>query len=266
MNDTPQRDRRVHLFGVQIDALTMTQAVRQLQDWIFGSEVTCHYVVTPNVDHTVMLQERSDLRAAYADASLILADGAPVVLASRLLGKTLPERVTGSDLVPTLFAAATPERPITVFLLGAAEGVADRAKENIERRWPAVKVVGTFSPPLGFEKSDAANEDIIRRVAAAQPDCLVVGLGAPKQELWVHQHHRQLSAKIALCVGATIDFLAGEKPRAPVWMQKSGLEWVHRLASEPRRLFKRYARDAVVFPKIVYREWRNRTQNMSSLA
>jgi N-acetylglucosaminyldiphosphoundecaprenol N-acetyl-beta-D-mannosaminyltransferase len=110
---------------------------------------------------------------------------------------------------------------------------------------------------LGFERDDAENAKILNLIEAAAPDVLVVGLGAPKQELWVHSHRQQIAAPVALCVGATIDFLAGEKRRAPRWMQRTGLEWLHRCASEPRRLAKRYARDAVIFPKLVWRQWRS---------
>jgi N-acetylglucosaminyldiphosphoundecaprenol N-acetyl-beta-D-mannosaminyltransferase len=210
-------------------------------------------------------------------------------LASRLLGRGLPERVAGSDLAPALFSriadknpppskveegpwrrgarGGTPERaaandsvpqtaPLKIFLLGAAPGVAQRAAANIERRWPGVTVVGTLSPPLGFERDPAQNERILDAVAAAQPDVLLVGLGAPKQELWVHAHADRIQARLALCIGATIDFLAGEKRRAPRWMRRVGLEWLHRLASEPRRLAKRYLRDAWIFPRLVWRDWR----------
>ncbi len=249
---------RIRLFDIDIDPLKQSEAVARLMGWIRDDGVPqCRYVVTPNVDHTRLLQESADLRAAYSDADLVLADGMPVVLASRLLRRPLPERVTGADLTPALFAAATPDRPMTVYLLGAAEGVGERAARNIESRWPAVKVVGTYSPPMGFEKDAAENESILARIAAVEPDVLVVGLGAPKQERWVHRHRSGLRTRVALCVGATIDFLAGEKRRAPLWMQRSGLEWMHRMLTEPRRLVRRYAHDAWIFPKLVYREWRN---------
>ena len=214
------------------------------------------YVVTPNVDHTVILQNHAELQQAYAHAGLVLADGFPVVWASRMVRRPLPELVPGSDLVPALFAAASDHGGATVFLLGAAPGVAERAARRIEEIWPAVKVVGTYSPPLGFERNDAENERIIGLVNAARPDLLVLGFGAPKQELWIARHHQRLAARCALCVGATIDFLAGEKRRAPVWMRRLRLEWLHRLATEPRRLAQRYARDAWVFPQLVWREWR----------
>jgi N-acetylglucosaminyldiphosphoundecaprenol N-acetyl-beta-D-mannosaminyltransferase len=248
--------KRVRLFGIDIDVANMQQAVDEIFGWVRQSDGPCRFVVTPNVDHAVLYQEHAALRAAYRDAGLVLADGLPVVLASRLLGKRLPERVAGSDLAPALFDAAQPEQKLRVYLLGAAPGVAERASRNIESRWPGVEVVGLYSPPLGFETDAAENERILQRIADAWPDILLVGLGAPKQELWVHAHHQRIAAHAALCVGATIDFLAGERRRAPVWMRKTGLEWLHRVLGEPRRLFARYARDAWVFPQLVWRDWR----------
>jgi N-acetylglucosaminyldiphosphoundecaprenol N-acetyl-beta-D-mannosaminyltransferase len=248
----------VNLFGIKVSRLTMDEAVTQILDWCSTPRgAACRYVVTPNVDHAVLYQERHDLRAAYADASLVLADGAPIVFASRLLaagqpGAQLPERVAGSDLVPQLFAAA--QKPLRVFLLGAAPGVADAARARIQRQWPKIEVVGTYSPPLGFEHDEAQSTRILNAVAAAAPDLLIVGLGAPKQELWVHRHQHRLNAKVALCAGATIDFLAGEKRRSPRWMRRAGLEWAHRVLSEPCRLAGRYARDAWIFPRLVWRE------------
>lgn len=250
-------NQRIQLFGANIDPFTMPQAVDRLMEWVDDKEAKkCRYVVTPNVDHTRLLQESEGLRNAYDDASMVLADGMPVVLASRLLRRPLPERVTGADLVPALFAAATKAQPLRVFLLGAMPGVAEKAAANIEEKWPAVTVAGLYSPPFGFEKDDAENQKILEMIAAAKVNVVVLGLGAPKQELWIHKHQSELQADMALCVGATIDFLAGEKPRAPQWMQKSGLEWLHRVASEPKRLLKRYVHDAWVFPQLVWREWR----------
>lgn len=251
---------RIELFGVEIDPLRMDEAVGQVLAWSAEPAGRCRYVVTPNVDHVVMLQEHAGLQAAYRDAGLVLVDGAPVLWSSRLLRRPVPERVAGSDLVPALFNATSALRPLRVFLLGAAPGVAERAATNIHTRWPAVVVAGTYSPPLGFECDERETASILERIAEAQPDVLVVGLGAPKQELWVHQHRQQIAAKVALCVGATIDFLAGEKSRAPVWMQQAGLEWLYRVASEPKRLAKRYAKDAWIFPRLLIREfWQRRS-------
>jgi N-acetylglucosaminyldiphosphoundecaprenol N-acetyl-beta-D-mannosaminyltransferase len=247
----------IQLFGMTINALSMTETIDAVLGWARTPRgASCRFVVTPNVDHAVMYQSDDRLRQAYSAASLVLADGAPVVLAARLLGRGLPERVAGSDLAPALFTRIKPAAPLKVFLLGAAPGVADRAAANIEARWPGVEVVGTLSPPLGFERDPAENNRILAAVAEAQPDVLLVGLGAPKQELWIHAHADRLQAKVALCIGATIDFLAGEKRRAPQWMRRAGLEWLHRLSTEPRRLAKRYLRDAWIFPQLVWRDWR----------
>lgn len=258
---------RVKLFGVQIDVVDMRQAVNRITGWFEPAngcaegasesrQGGCRFVVTPNVDHTVLLNKNSQFGEVYRDADLVLADGWPIVLASKLLGKPLPERVAGSDLVPALFDTTKGSgRPLRVYLLGAAEGVADRAAMKIQDRWPNVQIVGTYSPPIGFEKSGAENVRILKKIAVAEPDVLVVGLGAPKQELWVHKHRKSIRANAALCVGATIDFLAGEKKRAPKWVQTIRCEWVYRMVSDPKRLVKRYANDAFVFPQLFAREW-----------
>ncbi len=247
---------RVNLFGVQIDCLRMEDAVQRVLSWVHHPLGNCRYVVTPNVDHAVLLQEHEALREAYDHADLVLPDGQPVVWASRLLGKTLPERVAGSDLVPALFDAADAKRPLRTFLLGAGPGVAERAAASIQKKWDGVEIVDTYSPPFGFEKDDAEQARILARISAAKPDLLVVGLGAPKQEVWVCEQRRNLESAAVLCVGATIDFLAGEKTRAPRWIQRLNLEWLYRMLSEPRRLVGRYLRDAWVFPQLVWREWR----------
>jgi N-acetylglucosaminyldiphosphoundecaprenol N-acetyl-beta-D-mannosaminyltransferase len=244
-----------NLFGMRISPLTMQDTVVAVLEWCAQPRNdSCRYLVTPNVDHVIMFQRNVNLRAAYAEASLVLADGMPIVVAARLVGRFLPERVAGSDLAPRLFAAA--DRPLRIFLLGAAPGVAETAARNIGKQWPSVKVVGTYSPPIGFEEDTAENARIFAAVAAASPDLLILGLGAPKQEIWMHAHRHQLHAKVALCGGATIDFLAGHRHRSPVWMRRTGLEWLHRLCAEPRRLASRYARDAWIFPQLVWQEWR----------
>jgi len=248
----------IELFGMRIARLTMRETVGCVLDWCANPRGTaCRYIVTPNVDHAVLFQHHGGLRAAYADAALVLADGMPLVVASRLFRKSLPQRVAGSDLVPQLLTAG---KPLRVFLLGAAPGVADVAAHRIRMQWPSANVVGTYSPPPGFEDDAAENEQILAAVAATQPDLLLIGFGAPKQELWVHRHCRQLQAKVALCAGATIDFLAGHRSRSPVWMRRIGLEWLHRVASEPGRLAARYARDAWMFPQLMWQEWRRSLQ------
>jgi N-acetylglucosaminyldiphosphoundecaprenol N-acetyl-beta-D-mannosaminyltransferase len=243
------------MFGIELDAISMDTAARTLARWLESPSAKCRYVVTPNVDHIVKLGNSLAFQAAYAGASMVLADGKPLVLASRLMRRALKETVPGSDLVPHLFhQAQSMQKPMRVFLLGAGPGVAERAARIIAQRWANVVVVGTYSPPFGFETLPRECNRILDEIATAEPDLLIVGLGAPKQELWVHEYRAQISAKVAICAGATIDFIAGEKARAPIWMRKNGLEWLHRIVCEPRRLLRRYVHDAVVFPTVLVRE------------
>lgn len=245
----------VEIFGMRIHAVREKEAHALVDRWASSPFEALRYVVTPNVQHTMVFQDNADFREAYASASLVIADGWPLVASSRLFGTPLPERVTGSDLLPGLFDAARAEQPRTVFLLGAAPGIGELAAQKIRERWPHVRVVGTLSPPLGFERDDAQNRRIIARINETAPDVLVVGLGAPKQELWTYRFRHELRAKVALCLGGTIDFMAGATKRAPVWVRKARLEWLHRALSEPRRLGRRYAEHAVLFPALVARTW-----------
>jgi len=246
---------RIRLFDIDIDALRMGEAVERLLRWIHEPDGTCRYVVTPNLDHAILFQARADLRAAYSDAGMVIADGMPLVWVSRLLRKPLPERVAGSDLTPALFAAAERGRGLRVHLLGGAPGVGERAAERIHEKFRKVRVVGTESPPIGFERDEAYNQRLVSAIVAAKPDVLIVGLGAPKQELWIHRHRSALPVPVALCVGATIDFMAEARQRAPVWMHDKGLEWLYRAGTEPRRLGPRYAKNLVALPRLIAREW-----------
>jgi N-acetylglucosaminyldiphosphoundecaprenol N-acetyl-beta-D-mannosaminyltransferase len=244
----------VALFGIEVDQVSMADAVAILLRWLDDKLSGCRYVVTPNVNHIVHLQNNARLGQAYAGANLVVADGWPLVAFSRLFKNALPERVPGSDLVPHLFAAAKPERPLRTFLLGAKPGVAERAAERIKQKWSSVLVVGSHSPPLGFEHDARQCAEILQLVADAAPDLLIVGFGMPKQEIWLHTYQQHLFVKVAIAGGATIDFLAGEQSRAPRWVQRMCLEWLYRIGTDPRRLLLRYIRDAWHFPQIVARE------------
>lgn len=241
--------KKAEVFSIQIDSVTVQEAVNHV---IWKTEQPfeqLNYVVTPNLDHVVQLQSNSHLREAYRDAWMVLADGWPIVWSARRLGKSLPERVAGSDLIPKILEnGCRLDQPLTVFLLGGEPGVPETAAQNITDRWTWVDVVGCSSPAWGFEASPKANAEIIAQINDAEPDVLIVGLGAPKQELWLHQHRNQIRAKVAIAGGATIDFLAGRQQRAPKFFQRYGLEWLHRLACNPRRLAGRYVKDALVFP------------------
>jgi len=246
--------KKLQMFGIDFDPITMAQAVSEILSWIKESEHRCRYVVTPNVDHVVKFQNDQSLRASYKDASLVVVDGKPVLWASKIL-KPLPETVPGSDLCPAIFDAMEQMPGTRVFLLGAAEGVAKKAALEITKRWPWITVCGYYSPPMGFNAQALTNETAIALINKEKPDVLIVGLGAPKQEIWTHAMQNNLQVKVALCVGASIDFLAGEKARAPHFMRAVGLEWLHRALSEPKRLMGRYWHDAKVFPRIVLKEF-----------
>lgn len=243
---------RVHLFGIEIDNVTRPEALERLQQYLNNGRG--HYVTTPNVDHVVRLQRDEDFRQAYRSASLVVADGAPVVWASRLLGRPLKERVTGADLIPEVCALAAQEGR-SVFFLGGNPGVAQRAGENLQRLFPGLRVAGCYAPPFGFEQDPAQNEEAIRRVEEAHPDILFAALGAPKQEKWVFSHRERLGFRLALCIGSALDYPAGAARRAPSWMREGGLEWLWRIGLEPRRLAKRYLVDDLPFAGLVLKEW-----------
>lgn len=250
---------RRRIFGIDFHCVTMQQAVDQLFIWITkGRREHTRFVVTPNVNLTLRYQNDAGFRHIIKHADLVVVDGAPLVWASRLVRKPLPERVAGSDLVYELFNLTEGEVPLRVFLLGAMPGVADRAAVNIEQRWPNVRVVGTHSPPMGFENNAALNDDIVAQVNAAAADVLIVGLGAPKQEVWTYRYRERLDVPVTLCVGATIDFLAGEQRRAPNWIRRAGFEWVYRMTTGPRRLIRRYAGDIMNLPGLLWREMTGR--------
>ncbi|MDR7537079.1 MAG: WecB/TagA/CpsF family glycosyltransferase [Armatimonadota bacterium] len=246
------RARRIQLGGIAIDAVGVSDAVAAvasaLQARVRG------YVVTPNVDHVVRARRMPHLRIVYEDAWLSLADGMPLVWASRLLRRPLPERTTGADLLPALCAMAAAQR-YSVFFLGSSGHTAQRAASNLVARFPGLRVAGVYGSPARFSPDGPAAEAAVAAVAEAGPDLLFVGLGSPKQELFVHRHRARLACTVAICCGAAVDYAAGVRPRAPRWLQRAGLEWLWRLAHEPRRLWRRYLVDDMAFLGIVLREW-----------
>lgn len=238
------------ILGVPFDSVTTAEAIRDIEQMIASRKP--HYVITANVDFVVQAQSDIELRRIFFDAHLVLCDGTPLVWASRLLGNPLPERVAGSDIVPMLLEVSA-QRGYRVFFLGATSESLQRATDNLRARLPELVIAGTYSPP--FRKLlEMDHEEIKRRIQQAKPDLLFVALGCPKQEKWIAMHYRDLGVPIAMGVGATIDFLAGMVRRAPLWMQRSGMEWFFRLAQEPRRLARRYATDLLVFGQRILRQ------------
>ncbi len=228
---------KIDICGVSVHNCDMRQAVDFVESLIRSKQ--CHYVVTPNIDHIVKLQTDTEFKSAYDAASLVLPDGMPLIWAGQFLGTPFKSKVSGSDLFEEMSGVAA-KKGLSVYLLGAAPGVADRAAQTLKARFPGLRVAGIYSPPLGFERDGEEIRRINERIRTAAPDILFLGLGTPKQEKWMYRHKDSLGPLVGILVGASFDFTAGVVRRAPRWMQQTGLEWLWRLGLEPRRLWKRY--------------------------
>lgn len=228
---------RIKFMNTNIDNLTMAETLHEIDKLI--QKKNCSYVVTPNVDHIVRLEKDVELQKVYKNASLILADGKPLIWISKWYKTPIKEKISGSDLFPKVCELAA-NKNYTMYLLGAAEGVADTAAKNLMKKYPGLNVVGTYSPPFGFEKNEQEMNKIKTQIQEVHPDILIVGLGCPKQEKFMYYHCKELGVPISFGLGASIDFEAGNIKRAPKWMSNHGLEWLYRFSKEPKRLFKRY--------------------------
>lgn len=232
-----EHPRKVRVGGVSFDQLTETQVVEHVMAATGRGQGG--YVVTPNIDICRVAQSDPAKHDLITGASLVVPDGMPLLWAARLLGDPLPERVTGASLIFSLTEAAARDGR-SIYLLGGAPGVPDLAGQMLRARYPGLVVAGTDAPPVGFDQAPDALDAIRQRVAAAAPDIVYVGLGFPKQERLIVYLARSFPAMWFVACGAAIPFAAGTLRRAPHWMQEAGLEWVFRLRSEPRRLFRRY--------------------------
>ena len=242
------------VLGVPIDDLTMAEALDRLAGFVTAGRATgkCHQVATVNADFVVRAVADPELRGILQEVDMATADGMPLVWGARLLGVPLRGRVTGADLVP-LFAERAAKEGYSLYFLGAAPGVAQRAAEILVARHPALKIAGVAAPPFGpVLQMDPAIADAVR---VARPDVLMVAFGNPKQEKWIAMYSQQLGVPVSIGVGGTFDFIAGVTKRAPEWMQKTGLEWTFRLAQEPRRLWRRYVVDLFGFAVFFLRQW-----------
>lgn len=225
-------ERTITILGVPLVRLSPRAALAEAERLYEASEPG--YLAHANV-HTLNLA-RADpgYRKALEEAAMVLNDGKGVMLAARLVGERFPADLNGNFFTPLLLELAA-ERDWPVFFLGARPGVAERALEAITRALPRLRAVGTRD---GY--FDPADNSVARQVRAAQTGLLLVGLGNPAQELWMQTHLDATGARLAVGVGAFFDFQAGQVPRAPEWMNRAGIEWVHRLAQEPRRMWRRY--------------------------
>lgn len=235
---------RLEIGGVGLCALTERDVVARVREqWRTGQGGS---IVTANVDIVRAASRDADLAELIAGASLVVADGMPLVWAARLMGRRLPERVTGSSLVFSLAEAAAVDGR-SIFLLGGDPGVPEATARVLRSRYPGLRVAGTCAPPIGFDATEDGMDQIVRVVTAAAPDLVLVGLGFPKQERTIQRLRGALPEAWYLGCGAGIPMAAGQFRRAPVLMQRLGMEWLHRLALEPRRLASRYLRDDLPF-------------------
>ena len=241
-------NERVEILGVQVDAVTMSQTVERVINLIEASKPSM--VATANAEMLLNATHDDELKKILNAANLVVPDGAGTVWAARHLGKQMPERVAGFDLVQELMKIA-PAHDFKFFLFGASPGIADKAKAKAESLYPGIKVVGTRN---GYFKPDDEPE-IISQIKSSRADVLLAALGVPKQEKWLFKYKDELKIPVSIGVGGTFDVMAGVVKRAPLWMQKARLEWLFRAMLQPSR-----AGRLLALPKFV---WKVHQQKLS---
>ncbi|HTS18621.1 MAG TPA: WecB/TagA/CpsF family glycosyltransferase [Verrucomicrobiae bacterium] len=248
--NAPASDK-VTLFGIPIDNLNMTEVLDRIEAMVKDGGIHQHVVV--NVDKLVKMDTNPSLRQTVLDCDLITVDGQPVIWASRLFGCPIKERVTGVDLFDALMGRCA-ERGLHPYLLGARQEIVSKAVDVLKARYPRLEFAGWRN---GYWKpeEEAGVVDEIKRV---KPDVLCMAVGSPKQELFLGKWKKEMAVPFVMGVGGSFDVTAGVLKRAPKWVQRVGMEWLYRLAQEPRRLWRRYLRDDMGFFRLVWREWRRR--------
>ena len=242
-----QKVHRANILGVGVSALNMTMALEVIEGWIERREP--HYVCVTGVHGVMESQRDENLRRIHNRAGLVTPDGMPLVWLSRLKGFRHVERVYGPDLMLALCERSA-AKGYRHFFYGGAEGVPEQLASVLQKRFPGLQVAGTFSPPFR-PLTPEEDDQIIQMINEAAPDIVWVGLSTPKQERWMAEHVGRLTAPVLIGVGAAFDFLTGRKPQAPRWMQRAGLEWLFRLLTEPRRLWRRYLINNPLFVALV---------------
>jgi N-acetylglucosaminyldiphosphoundecaprenol N-acetyl-beta-D-mannosaminyltransferase len=242
--------QRIEMMGCLVDNLTMEETLETVAGFIASGRPHQHVVV--NVDKLVKARDDTGLRRIINECALINADGMPVVWASRLLGKPLKERVAGVDLFESLMQRSA-QQGWRVFLLGAREEVVSKVKSIYEQKYPGLVVAGYRN---GYWK-DENEPAVVEQIKAARADILFVAISSPKKERFLGQYQSEMKIPFAMGVGGTFDVAAGKVKRAPIWMQKVGLEWFYRFLQEPRRMFRRYFIEDMAFGGMLFRElWR----------
>jgi len=235
-------DRRWHrsrILNAWVDSLTVQEFVEALDEGV---------LFTLNPDHLYWLQRNPDFAAAYRNATLISSDSKYVYWGLGFLGRAIKQKSSGSDIVPAYWRHHAANPAVSIFLLGAKPGIAEMARQRINRLAGREIVVGAHGPSFDFVDDEQETTQAIEIINASGATCLIVGLGAPKQEIWINRHRSRMPlVKVYMGVGATIDYEAAAVRRAPGWMTRNGLEWVYRMATEPRRYWRRYTRTLEFF-------------------
>jgi N-acetylglucosaminyldiphosphoundecaprenol N-acetyl-beta-D-mannosaminyltransferase len=241
---------RITLMGCSIDNLSMEETLQTIEGFIHSGQPHQHVVV--NVDKLVKASRDPELRGIINECALINVDGMPVVWASRLLGKPLKERVAGVDLFEALMRRAG-EKGWRVFLLGAKEEVVSKVASTYQHKYPKLVLAGYRN---GYWKGEAEEAQVVEQIREARPDLLFVAISSPKKEQFLGRYQAEMKIPFAMGVGGTFDVAIGHVKRAPVWMQKSGLEWFYRFLQEPRRMFRRYFIEDMAFVWLFLKELR----------
>lgn len=236
--------RTVPLMGLDVAAVSERETINYVLDGLVGHRGG--WICPANLDVLRQWRGSAHVRELVAAADLVVADGMPLVWAGELQGSPLPERVAGSSLIVSLTAAAA-DAGASVFLLGGNPGTAEAAVDQLTKTSPEIHLAGTLCPPFGFERDPESLDRIERVLREKAPDIVYVGLGFPKQERLIFELRRRLPYTWFVSCGVSFSFVAGEITRAPAMMQRLGLEWVHRMAQEPKRLYRRYLLQGIPF-------------------
>ena len=245
---------RVSILNLDIDNVSFEDFLQHLKKGV---------VFTPNVDHLMNLQKDPEFVEAYQEADYRVCDSQVLMYAAKFLGTPIKAKISGSDLFPLFCEHHRHNEAIKIFLLGGADGIPQRAQRNINQRIGRSIIVEAHSPTFGFEKNEAECQKILDMIRTSSANVLVIGVGSPKQEKWLAKYRNQLpNIDIFMGVGAAIDFEAGHKPRAPRFISELGLEWLYRLASEPKRLWKRYLIQDLPFLWLLLRQKFDRSNTL----
>ena len=238
------------LLNTYVSNINMKETIQAIENLISIKKKS--YIVAVNVDVVLKIEIDTYLKEITDNADLVLVDGMPLIWISKWHKKPVKTKISGSDLVPLLCKKAAQEG-YSIFIIGGANGIADKAKKNLKKSMPKINVVGTYAPPYGFEKNIQELDKINIMISNAHPDLLIACFGCPKQEKWIYENYKKYDATVSICAGATVDFLAGNVRRAPTRMSNHGLEWFYRFMQEPKRMFKRYFIDDVKILKLIWK-------------